>query len=70
MKTQEQRLEKKIKGLIIFFIVALILSGITAFPIESQLAIAMNNLDIFPLAIQHWLSTIYPAVKTTNDNFP
>jgi hypothetical protein len=70
MKTEEQRLKRKIKRWIIFFIVALILSGITAFPIESQLAIAMNHLDVFPLTIQQWLSTIYHAVKTTNDNFP
>jgi hypothetical protein len=70
MKTQEQLLRRKIKRWIIFFIVALILSGITAFPIESQLAIAMNHLDVFPLTIQHWLSTIYNAVKTTNESFP
>lgn len=70
MKNEEQRLRGKIKLWIIFFIVALILSGITAFPIESQLAIAMNHLDLFPLVIQHWLSTIYHAVKTTNNNFP
>lgn len=70
MKTQEQLLRGKIKRWIIFFIVALILSGITAFPIESQLAIAMNYLDVFPLTIQDWLSTIYRAVKTTNDKFP
>ena len=69
MKTQEQLLRGKIKRSIIFFIVALILSGITAFPIESQLAIAMNYLDVFPLTIQDWLSTVYHAVKTTNDKF-
>ena len=70
MKTQDQLLRGKIKRWIMFFIVALILSGITAFPIESQLAIAMNHLDSFPLTIQQWLSTIYHAVKTTNDKFP
>jgi len=70
MKTQEQLLRRKIKRWIIFFIVALILSGITAFPTESQLAIAMKHLDVFPLTIQHWLSTIYHAVKTTNENYP
>jgi hypothetical protein len=54
----------------VLFIVFLILSGVTAFPIESQLAIAMNNLNVFPLAVQHWLSTIYQAVETTNTNYP
>jgi len=70
MKTREQRLKTIIKRWIIFFIIALILSGVTAFPIESQLQIAMNKLDVFPPTIQNWLSTIYHAVKTTNDNFP
>ena len=70
MKMPEQKLKITIKRWIIFFIVALILSGVTGFPIESQLQIAMNNLDVFPLTIQKWLSTIYHAVKTTNDNFP
>ena len=70
MKTEEVQLRQKIKRWIIFFIVALILSGVTAFPIESQLAIGMNILEIFPLSIQHWLNNIYQAVKTTNENYP
>ena len=70
MKTPEQKLKTTIKRWIIFFIIALILSGVTAFPIQSQLQIAMNNLAVFPTTIQNWLSTIYHAVKTTNDNFP
>ncbi|WP_207425614.1 hypothetical protein [Pedobacter sp. SYSU D00535] len=54
----------------IFFITALILSGITAFPIESQLAIAVQLKDFFPLSLANWFDTIYTAVKTTNDRFP
>ena len=70
MKTEEQHLRQKIKRWIIFFIIGLILSGITAFPIESQLAMAIKHPDIFPATVQQWLRTIYHAVKTTNDNFP
>lgn len=70
MKTEEQQLRRNIKRWLIFFIIALILSGITAFPIESQLAIAINHLAAFPSIAQQWLTTIYSAVKTTNDNFP
>ena len=70
MKSQEEKLRRKIRRWIVLFIVFLILSGVTAFPIESQLAIAMNNLDVFPLGVQHWLSTIYQAVKATNTNYP
>lgn len=70
MKAHEEQLKKRIKGWIVFFIIGLILSGITAFPIESQLAIAMNDLQIFPVCVQDWLSKIYYAVKATNDNYP
>ena len=69
MKTEEQQLRQKIKRWIIFFIIGLILSGITAFPIESQLAIAIKHPDIFPATVQNRLRTIYHAVKTTH-NFP
>lgn len=56
--------------MLILFIVGLVLSGLTAFPIETQLAIAVNNLSVFPVFMQSWLTTVYHAVKTTNENFP
>jgi hypothetical protein len=63
-------LERKIKRLIAFFVVALILSGITAFPIETELAIAMAHIDKIPAFSQQWIITVYQAVKTTNQNYP
>ncbi|WP_207421094.1 hypothetical protein [Desertivirga brevis] len=70
MNTTVTQLRKKIRIWIIFFITALILSGITAFPIESQLAVLIDCKSIFPLTLQQWLGTIYQAVKATNDNYP
>ncbi|WP_207534377.1 hypothetical protein [Desertivirga arenae] len=70
MNTTETKLRKKIRIWIIFFITALILSGLTAFPIESQLTVLMKYQDLFPLSLQQWLGTIYQAVKTTNEHFP
>lgn len=70
METLETQLKKKIKRWIIFFVVALVLSGVTAFPIESQLKIAMDSIEIFPVRIQSWLTTIYHAVKETNERYP
>ena len=64
------RLRKKIKNQIWLFIIGLILSGITAFPIETELAIANANILSFPAFMQKWISNVYLAVKTTNDNFP
>ena len=65
-----QELKTRIKRWIILFIVFLILSGITAFPIETELTIFMNHSSVFPPFIQLWLSTIYNAVKETNSAYP
>ena len=66
----ESKLEKRIRNLVILFIVALVLSGVTAFPIESELAIANSNISSFPEYLQKWISSVYFAVKSTNQNFP
>ena len=66
----ESKLRKRIRNLVILFIVALILSGVTAFPIESELAIAHSNISSFPEGLQNWISSVYLAVKSTNENFP
>jgi hypothetical protein len=70
MQPTPTQLKKKVKRWLIFLMAGLVLSGITAFPIESELAITMNNLDIFSPKMQHWLSTIYTAVKITNAQYP
>lgn len=71
MKTQIQlRLKKQIRNLILFFIIFLVLSGITAFPIESELQFISTHAGTFPLVIQNWLSTIYTSVKETNAAYP
>jgi hypothetical protein len=71
MKTnQGKKLLSKIRFLIIVFIIGLILSGITAFPIETQLSVAVKNQSVFPEFIRNWLNTVYFAVKSTNVNFP
>jgi hypothetical protein len=48
----------------------LVLSGITAFPIESELRFICFRNSIFPREIRAWLSTIYWAIKSTNQEFP
>jgi len=71
MKTnQEKVLLHKIRFIIVLFIIGLILSGITAFPIESQLSMAVNHLSLFPEFLRNWINTVYQAIKTTNSNFP
>lgn len=66
----EKNLRKKIRFLIILFIIGLLVSGVTAFPIETQLSIVVKHKCLFPETIQQWLNTVYHAVKETNSNFP
>ena len=71
MKTQiEDNLKKQIKNLIILFIAGLVMSGITAFPIETELAFVNSNISSFPDSFQSWINEVYLAVKTTNEKFP
>ena len=60
----------KIRLLIIFFIVALILSGITAFPVETELKWLLSNKHLIPDAFEPWLITVYEGLKETNEKYP
>lgn len=68
--TTEQQLRQKVKRLIIFFIVFLILSGITAFPLEWELSILNDLSKGGPEFIQKWISEVYSAIKDTNTKYP
>jgi hypothetical protein len=55
---------------IIIFIICIILSGITAFPVETELAWLQKHQHIFPTALQNWLTQTYLAIKDTNTKYP
>lgn len=63
-------LKKKIRRLIVFFMVALVLSGITAFPVETELRWVLKAKDFMPDAVVDWLRSCYDAIKDTNINYP
>ena len=69
MENQAQYLRKQIRRTIVFFIIALILSGITAFPIETQLELISTRMAL-PYTLQRWIDAVYLAVKNTNDLYP
>ena len=66
----ERKLRNKIRNLIVLFIIGLVLSGITAFPIETQLCIANDNINLFPGFLRNWIGQVYNAVHNTNKNYP
>jgi hypothetical protein len=68
--TTTQQLTKRIRVLIITFIIFLALSGITAFPLEWELSILTKHTAILPGFMQHWFQLVYDAIKETNSKYP
>lgn len=66
----DKKIIRRIKIIIIVFIFFLVLSGITAFPIETELQILNSNGSVFPDFIRNWLNDVYFAVKDTNTKYP
>jgi hypothetical protein len=61
---------KRIRLLILFFIVALILSGVTAFPVETELRWLLNHPSLVPNFADTWLKDVYSALLETNAKYP
>jgi len=59
-----------IRRWILFFFVATLLSGITAFPIETELEWLSTHGNYFPEFLRVWIETVYAGVKETNAKFP
>lgn len=66
----EQRIRRRIRTYVWIMIIGLALSGLTAFPLETELQWLTNNGRLFPMGVRAWLDTIYWAVKATNHQFP
>ena len=61
---------RRTRVMIVIMIVGLFISGVTAFPLEGELAWLAANKNAFPTVVANWLQTIYSAVKNTNDIYP
>lgn len=69
MLTKEQ-LQFRIKALIWFFILGLVVSGLTAFPIETQLSLISSPNNLFSGTLQQWIDYVYIGVRETNQKYP
>lgn len=65
-----KKLERKIKSMLILFILFLVLSGITAFPLETELKFLLSIKDYFPSMVGAWLQIVAFAIIDTNSNYP
>lgn len=73
----EKKVLFKIRSLTIFYMLALVVSGVTAFPIESEIQIACQVLDIsldVPPdtydGLRGWIATVAAGVINTNQAYP
>ncbi|MFN0030751.1 MAG: hypothetical protein ACKVOR_01180 [Flavobacteriales bacterium] len=60
----------RIRTLIIAFVICLVISGITAFPVETLLGWGMEHKHWFTERIQNFLAMIYEGIKDTNARYP
>lgn len=71
-----QHLRKRIKVLLWFFMAGLILSGITAFPLQWEISILQNSIgqgtfvEIIWPALAHWISFIHQGLTKTYQLYP
>jgi hypothetical protein len=68
----EEKMMREIRILLYVFIAGLLLSGITAFPIHSELAYAQQIISYFELdnPLSVWIQTVYNGVNDANSNYP
>jgi hypothetical protein len=65
-----ERLRRRIFTFILFFIVALILSGITAFPLSSEIRFLQSHRDLFPPTLKNWIDKIAEGIIATDEKYP
>jgi len=79
--TNNKKLLKTIRRWIVFFIIALILSGVTAFGLETELRWLLDHWDPGPSrtraemftgggGLRGWVYVVYEALRETNVNWP
>ncbi len=64
------KLLTKVRLMILFFMIALILSGVTAFPVETELKWLLGHPSLVPAFAEGWLQNVYNALVETNVKYP
>lgn len=67
----KDKLLTKTRRLILFFVVVLVLSGVTAFPVYSELKwLLEQNIFNNNSVIGAWLQKVFAGVKSAQENYP
>ena len=65
-----EKLLREIRFWLLLFVVLLVLSGLTAFPIQTELNWLAGYLHLFPEGMRHWLAGITDAINDTYSKYP
>lgn len=70
MITSKHAIMRRIRFNIALVIVALAVSGITAYPLFSEIGLMNRHLNEFPGLVQPWLNSVYLAMNDVNTHHP
>ncbi|MEO8711947.1 MAG: hypothetical protein ABI405_07495 [Parafilimonas sp.] len=70
LRSNENRLRRKIKIAIIITILGLLLNGISAIPLISELNILLSKPDALPAFLRDWWVYVNKGVNETTRNYP
>lgn len=70
MEAQLNKTHNRVKWCMRIMITGLFLSGITAFPIETELALLIKHQPQDASLLTAWLDNVYRGVKETNTHYP
>jgi hypothetical protein len=70
MNTSKASLTRSIRIWIILFMTGLVLSGITAFPLETELSFLVQHTAMLPDSVAAFISHAFEAISTINVQYP
>jgi hypothetical protein len=66
----DQKLKTRIRRLLLLFMSLLLLSGLTAFPLEWELSLLVQWFSDAPAFISSWLGAVHAALQDVNRHYP
>jgi hypothetical protein len=67
---KETTLRQQIRTWVVFFIIGIALSGITAFPIVTEVQWLNDHINLFPGFLIPWIKEVYTGVTQTSAAYP
>jgi hypothetical protein len=66
----KKKLQRRIRVYIWIVTIGLFMSGLTAFPIETELALVINHLPFQTVQLSQWLNQVYVGISATQRDYP